>query len=88
MTFLLGLNNWIIDPNPYPSVPTMREGMHQVKKLPNGKKKSITDISFHLKRFFSAYISELKKVYFMSRSFAKLAYTRTVTFQLRLKNKD
>ena len=40
MTFLLGLNNWIIDPNPYPSVPTMREGMHQVKKLPNGKEKS------------------------------------------------
>ena len=41
-------------------------------------------ISFHLKRFFSAYISEVKKVYFMSRSFTKPAFSRTVSHQLTL----
>ena len=38
---------------------------------------------FHLKRFFLAYISELKKVYFMSRSFAKPAFSRTVTIDIK-----
>ena len=36
-------------------------------------------IWFHLKRFFSAYVSEVKKVYFMSRSFTEPAFSRTAT---------
>ena len=38
---------------------------------------------FHLKRFFSAYVSEVKKVYFMSRSFTEPAFSRTATYRVK-----
>ena len=38
---------------------------------------------FHLKRFFSAYVSEVKKVYFMSRSFTEPAFSRTATNRVK-----
>ena len=39
----------------------------------------ICQLLFHLESFFSAHISELKKVCLMSRSFAKTAFSRTVS---------
>merc|ERR1712013_653468 len=61
----------------------------QTNKKNKQTKRTNKQKEFHLKRFFSAYVSEVKKVYFMSRSFTEPAFSRTATDRvLNKKNKQ